>query len=146
MLPQAKMGLGGTGGDNFWKVSYDRSLNQITIGYGTMFYNGKFFTTNNILSGSSPTGIGTNNTVFLFAENLYIYLYIFNPLSLPSETTEDLRIKIDIQVHTTTPETINEDAPSIQYIPLAFVQVVNNIQTVYDLRPKFMVTNFSILA
>jgi hypothetical protein len=139
----AKISSGTGGGSNAWKITYSADTSTVTIGYGTMLYNGKFFSSNDLLSGSSPTGIGNDNTIFRSIGGLYVYLKIFNPLSLPDETTDSLKLKIDLAFDATAPSDINENAPLVENIVLAFVDGTTN--EVFDLRPQFIVTNFSFL-
>lgn len=145
-LPVASIGLVG-GGSKAWEVSYDDAKTEITIGYGTMFYNGKFFTTNDIEEGSIETGVGTDQKIAgINPKGFFVYLYILNPLSLPTETNEDLKMKIGIATSATHPDgnnSINTNAPLIEWIPLAFC---DNDGAITDMRPTFWVSNFSFLA
>lgn len=145
-LPVATIGLVG-GGSNAWKVSFNKTLSKMTIGYGTMFYNGKFFSTNDIEEGTVETGIGTDQTVFgQDPTGFFVYLYILNPLSLPSETDSNLKIQIGIMTSATRPDgttPINTNNPLVEYIPLAFFDTDGKA---YDLRSTFIVQNFSFLA
>lgn len=142
-LPVATIGLVG-GGSKAWKISFDKTLSKITVGYGTMFYNGKFLVTNNITNGTIKSGFGTDQEVFgINATSQYVYLHITNPLSLPSETAESTTIKIGIETSFDDPDNMNENAPLIQYLPLAFVDSTNSP---IDLRPAFIVHNFTFLA
>lgn len=141
-LAVASIGLLG-GGTNSWKVTFDKNKSTLTIGYGTMFYNGKFFTVTDLESGS-VTEAFVDNVIFGKDATLqYIYLQIFNPMSLPDEDDEDLKIKIDIITSFDDPNKINKNAPMIEYIPLAYGDSEGNLT---DLRPVFWNTNFSILA
>lgn len=145
-LPVATIGLIG-GSTNAWKVSFNKDKGQVTIGYGTMFYNGKYFTTNDIDGGSITSGIGVDQVIALSnALNNYIYINILNPVSLPKETSDSLKIKIRIIASQTAPDSstpINTKAPLIEYIPLAFLDDKGKVS---DLRPSFWVNNFSVLA
>jgi hypothetical protein len=146
ILPIAKIGLSsGSGSGNDWKVSFDLETGAMTIGYGPLFYNGKFFTTNDLESGTESTGFN-DTQVFINPIGQYVYVQVFNATSQPTETTEDLKIKIDITTAFDTPNNINENAPLIEYIPLAFVELVDDTVVVHDLRATFIVNNFSILA
>lgn len=141
-IPVATIGLVG-GGSNAWKVSFNTKDSSLVIGYGTMFYNGKFFSSNDIEANPIANGIGANNTIFGRGfTSAYIYLNIQNALSLPTETSDDLKIKIDIFGSFDDPNTINRNAPLLEWIPLAFIDSTGKV---FDLRPSFWVNNFSIL-
>lgn len=131
-----------SGGSNAWKISFDKAESQITIGYGTMFYNGKYFTTKDLLSGTVSDDL-TDNIISGIGEPTYIYLVIYNPLSLPTEETEELKIKIDILSDSTVPVDKNIRAPLVEFIPLAYIDSTGKV---FDLRPSFWVNNFSLLA
>jgi hypothetical protein len=150
MFPVAALNAGN--GDNSWAVSFDEQAGSITIGYGTIFYNGKLLTTYDISQGtvsaaSSLVGVGDDQIVFgQDPKGLFVYLHILNPLASPTETDDNKKITLSLETNSKHPDgddPINANAPLIEYIPLAFVDTDG---TVYDMRPKFWVCNFSFLA
>lgn len=146
-FPTAKIGLGGTGSSGGWLVTYDAVKFQTTIKFGTLFYNGKYFSLHDLIGttrigdefGASETGSAEPGE--------HIYIKINNATSQPNETTTSLKITIEYHTSSITPELININAPLIEYIPLALLNTdANGNVIVIDLRPSFMVNNFSILA
>lgn len=138
----AKIGTS-PGGSKAWKVSYNLAQSKITLGYGTMFYNGRFFTTNSLQNNPLDSGFSDNSFFFGIAPNSFVYIHVFNPLSLPTETSNDLKIFIQLENSFTSPETVNIRAPLVEYIPLAFVDGDGKVS---DLRMTFNINNFSLLA
>lgn len=135
-----------TGGSKAWKVSYNAAQSKITLGYGTMFYNGKFFTTNDLQNNPLNSGFLDNSFSFGVGDNSFIYVRIFNPFSLPTETDSNLKIFIQLENNFTHPEDVNTRAPLVEYIPLAYVQSINGTITIIDLRTVFGINNFTFLA
>lgn len=142
-LPLGTIGLVG-GGTKSWKVSFNAKQSSVSIGYGTMFYNGHFFTTNDIEENKITSGIGKDNTVpGISIAGGYIYLYILNPTSLPTETTDSIKIKIGIATSFEAPNTKNSNTPLTDWIPLAYIDTNGKV---FDLRPTFIINSFSFLA
>lgn len=143
----AKISAGGAGSSKAWKVlSYVPDTALLTIGYGTMHYNGKFLTSNDLLNNTISEGIGTDNAFTLGISTEYVYLHVNNPLSLPTETDKDLKISVDITTSTDAPDVINTRLPLVDYIPLAYISVSEGIATISDLRSAFVFSNFAFLA
>jgi hypothetical protein len=141
----AKIGLGG--GDTSLRITYDAKTSKVTVGYGTFFYNGKFFTTNDLENNKIESGIGQNNTFSYSLKGKYVYLWVENSLSMPQETNDALKMKIWIVGDTKAPNDMNiTTSPLIDFIPLAFIQEnEGGTETVYDIRPKFFINNFAFL-
>lgn len=144
-IPQiAKIGVG-IGGSNAWKISYDASKAEVTVGFGTMMYNGKYFTTNDILKSTKSNGFEDNK--FTLGLGGYVYATIENPFSIPQETSDTLKITVDIDSDTRDPNEINKNAPAIEHIPLAYIYEDTSGNTVVvDLRVAFEFNNFAFLA